>query len=224
MLSRSQVDKAMREWMEAHRAGQLREADDGDPTSVLRPTRCSTFGEKRKKEREEASDYESSDSDEEPYFVTGEIVQCPGCKNFMRAPESAQILRCATCRYKIQPPSDEEGVVGEGRVAAAAAAAKVQLLQAQSPQFQKAQQAIESAQALALAQAYAQAAQAQAQAAAAVAAAAAAAKAAGVSIDSRSPPPPPKSENMKAEAVNAVATVTRPTKSHVVTAVKKKKK
>ena len=44
MLSRSQVDKAMREWMEAHLAGQLREADDSDPTSVRRPTRCSTFG------------------------------------------------------------------------------------------------------------------------------------------------------------------------------------
>ena len=47
----AKVDTAMREWLNARRSGRVCMPNPDEPTSVLRPSRSTTFAEKRVKEK-----------------------------------------------------------------------------------------------------------------------------------------------------------------------------
>jgi hypothetical protein len=83
----SQVDAAMREWLDSRRAGHVNMPKPDEPTSVLRPSRATTFREKRHKEKkrlkEAARKAEQETDFEEP--------EAPGLFSLMQLQEAAAV-------------------------------------------------------------------------------------------------------------------------------------
>jgi len=83
----SKVDAAMREWLDSRRAGHVNMPKPDEPTSVLRPSRATTFREKRHKEKkrlkEAARKAEQETDFEEP--------EAPGLFSLMQLQEAAAV-------------------------------------------------------------------------------------------------------------------------------------
>eukprot|EP01050_Picozoa_sp_SAG11_P018132 SAG11_NODE_2695_length_3081_cov_1.330315_1_plen_105_part_10 len=57
----------MKEWLDARRAGQINVPQPDEPTSVLRPSRATTFREKRHKEKKRLKEA-AKKAEQEPEF------------------------------------------------------------------------------------------------------------------------------------------------------------